>query len=337
MEFGEGRLRRFALVRNSEIEKSQELAFRILSNLEKVVFGKRSVLELVVIGLFSEGHILIEDVPGVGKTILARSLAISTGCDFKRIQFTPDLLPGDITGVSIYDQKKNEFEFRAGPVFTQVLLADEINRATPKAQSALLEAMGETQVSVDNVTRQLPKPFYVIATQNPVEYEGVYPLPESQMDRFLLHTSIGYPDIAVEEAILDRMQVEHPIQSLKSVASAEEILLAQKTVRNVYVAKSVRNYLLNISHATRNHPDFQLGASPRASLGLIRASQARAVMAGRDYVIPDDVKTLAEPVLCHRLILNPEARMNNITSHDALSKILAGIPVPLIDEILPAK
>jgi len=321
----------------SETEKTQELAFRILSNLEKVVFGKRSVLELVIIGLFSEGHILIEDVPGVGKTILARSLAISTGCDFKRIQFTPDLLPGDITGVSVYDQKKNEFEFRPGPVFTQILLADEINRATPKAQSALLEAMGEMQVSVDNVTRSLPRPFFVIATQNPVEYEGVYPLPESQMDRFLLHTSIGYPDLSVEEAILDRMQVEHPIHNLRAVASAEEILAAQKAVRNIYVAKSIRNYLLSISHATRNHSDFQLGASPRASLGLIRAAQARAIIQGRHYVIPDDVKSLAESVLCHRLILNPEARMNNTTSQEAMQKILSGIQVPLIDEITPAK
>jgi MoxR-like ATPase len=320
-------------MQNDNLAKSQELAFRILSNLEKVVFGKRSVLELVVIGLFSEGHILIEDVPGVGKTILARSLAISTGCNFKRIQFTPDLLPGDITGVSIYDQKKNEFEFRAGPVFTQILLADEINRATPKAQSALLEAMGETQVSVDNVTRELPRPFFVIATQNPVEYEGVYPLPESQMDRFLLHTSIGYPDLAVEEAILDRMQVEHPIHSLKAVASAEEILAAQKAVRNVFVAKSVRKYVLAIANATRNHSDFQLGASPRASLGLVRAAQAKAMLEGRNFVIPDDVKALAESVLCHRLILNPEARMNNITSHDAMEKILGSIQVPLIDEI----
>ena len=321
----------------SEIEKTQDLAFRILSNLEKVVFGKRSVLELVIIGLFSEGHILIEDVPGVGKTILARSLAISTGCEYKRIQFTPDLLPGDITGVSVYDQKKNEFEFRPGPVFTQILLADEINRATPKAQSALLEAMGETQVSVDNVTRALPRPFFVIATQNPVEYEGVYPLPESQMDRFLLHTSIGYPDLSVEEAILDRMQVEHPILSLKPVASAEEIVAAQKAVRNIYVAKSIRNYLLTISQTTRNHSDFQLGASPRASLGLIRAAQARAILQGRNYVIPDDVKSLAESVLCHRLILNPEARMNNITSREAIQKIISGIQVPLIDEIYPAK
>jgi MoxR-like ATPase len=320
-------------MQNDNLAKSQELAFHILSNLEKVVFGKRSVLELVVIGLFSEGHILIEDVPGVGKTILARSLAISTGCNFKRIQFTPDLLPGDITGVSIYDQKKNEFEFRAGPVFTQILLADEINRATPKAQSALLEAMGEIQVSVDNVTRELPRPFFVIATQNPVEYEGVYPLPESQMDRFLLHTSIGYPDPAVEEAILDRMQVEHPIHSLKAVASAEEILAAQKAVRNVFVAKSVRKYVLAIANATRNHSDFQLGASPRASLGLVRAAQAKAMLEGRNFVIPDDVKALAESVLCHRLILNPEARMNNITSHDAMEKILGGIQVPLIDEI----
>lgn len=325
------------MIRTENMLKTQDLAFRILSNMEKVVFGKRPVLELVVIGLFSEGHILIEDVPGVGKTMLARSLAISTGCKFNRIQFTPDLLPGDITGVSIYDQKRNEFEFRAGPVFTQILLADEINRATPKTQSALLEAMGESQVSVDNTTRDLPRPFFVIATQNPIEYEGVYPLPESQMDRFLLHTSIGYPDAGVEEAILDRMQVEHPIHSLKAVASSEEILEAQKNVRNVHVAKSVRNYLLAISQATRTQADFQLGASPRASLGWIRAAQARAIMENRDYVTPDDIKALAGSVLSHRVILNPEARMNNISSRDALDKILAGLPVPLIDETQPAK
>jgi len=317
------------------VQQSQALASRILDNLETVIFGKRPVLELVVIGLFSEGHILIEDVPGVGKTILARSLAISTGCQFARIQFTPDLLPSDITGVSIYDQKMNVFEFRPGPVFTQILLADEINRATPKSQSALLEAMGETQVSVDNVTRQLPHPFYVIATQNPVEYEGVYPLPESQMDRFLLHTSVGYPENDVEESILERMQVDHPILTLKSVASTQEILEAQSCVRNVYVSKSVRSYMMEIIQATRKHADLLLGASPRASLGLIRAAQSRAVLHGRNFITPDDIKNLAVPVLTHRLILNPEARMSNISRDVVMGEILEGIRVPLSNETKP--
>lgn len=317
------------------ISQTQELGSRILSNLERVIFGKRSVLELVIIGLFSDGHILIEDIPGVGKTILARSLAISSGCNFNRIQFTPDLLPSDITGVSIYDQKTNTFEFRPGPVFTQILLADEINRATPKAQSALLEAMGETQVTVDNVTRTLPRPFYVIATQNPVEYEGVFPLPESQMDRFLLRTSVGYPDMNVESNILEKMQVEHPIHALKPVASPEEITEAQNTVRNVFVSQSVRNYLLGIVQATRKHSDLLLGASPRASLGLIRTAQAAAILQGRSFVVPDDVKMLASAVLSHRLILTPESRMSNITSENVLQEILDTVRAPLRDEALP--
>lgn len=317
------------------ISQTQELGERILSNLEQVIFGKKSVLELVIIGLFSDGHILIEDVPGVGKTILARSLAISTGCDFNRIQFTPDLLPSDITGVSIYDQKKNAFEFRPGPVFTQILLADEINRATPKAQSALLEAMGETQVTVDNVTRQLPHPFYVIATQNPVEYEGVFPLPESQMDRFLLRTSIGYPDLDNENNILEKMQVEHPIQTLKSVATPDEIKGAQTAVRHVFVSQSVRNYLLGIIQATRKNTDLLLGASPRASLGLTRAAQTAAILQGRSFVVPDDVKMLASSVLSHRLILNPEARMSNITSDIVMREILDTVRAPLRDETFP--
>ncbi len=318
-----------------DIHQAQELSFRILNNLEKVIFGKRSVLELVVIGLLSDGHILIEDIPGVGKTILARSLAISTGCKFARIQFTPDLLPSDITGVSIYDQKKNVFEFRPGPVFTQILLADEINRATPKAQSALLEAMGENQVSVDNVTRELPHPFYVIATQNPVEYEGVFPLPESQMDRFLLHTAIGYPAFDVEDTILERMQIDHPIHSLKAVASSDEIIEAQAWVRNIFVSKSVRTYLLSIIQATRKHNDLLLGASPRASLGLTRAAQAFAVLQGRTFVIPDDIKQLASAVLSHRLILNPEARMSNVSRDVVMGEILDSVRAPLRDENLP--
>jgi MoxR-like ATPase len=288
----------------------------------------------VVIGLFSDGHILIEDVPGVGKTMMARSLAISTDCSFARIQFTPDLLPSDITGVSVFNQKKLAFEFRPGPVFTQILLADEINRATPKAQSALLEAMGENQVSVDNVTRELSHPFFVIATQNPVEYEGVFPLPESQMDRFLLRTSIGYPALDVEDEILTGMQIQHPIHTLSAVATTEEIVNAQAVVRSVFVSKIVRSYMLSIIDATRKHEDLLLGASPRASLGLIRAAQAFAVLQARDFVTPDDIRHLASSVLTHRLVLTPEARMNNVSRDLIIGEILESVRAPLKDDVL---
>lgn len=315
------------------LNQAQALGNRLLDNLETVIFGKREVLEQVVIGLFSEGHVLVEDVPGVGKTMLARSLAISTGCKFTRIQFTPDLLPSDITGVSIYDQKKNEFEFRPGPVFTQILLADEINRATPKSQSALLEAMGEAQVSAENVTRDLPRPFFVMATQNPIEYEGVFPLPESQMDRFLLRISVGYPSHEMEASILQQMQIQHPIETLSSIASPEEILQAQMVVRNTFVSQAVRAYLLHIVSATRKHADLVLGASPRASLGLMRAAQAKAVLQGRDFVTPDDIQALAGVVLAHRIILNPEARMSNLTQTGVIREILETIRAPLQDEI----
>jgi MoxR-like ATPase len=315
-----------------DLNQAQTLGIRLLDNLEKVIFGKKDVLEQVVIGLFSEGHVLVEDVPGVGKTILARSLAISTGCKFTRIQFTPDLLPSDITGVSIYDQKKNEFEFRPGPVFTQILLADEINRATPKSQSALLEAMGESQVSAENITRDLPRPFFVMATQNPIEYEGVFPLPESQMDRFLLRISVGYPSHEMEASILKQMQIQHPIETLQSIASPEEILQAQMVVRNIFVSLPIRTYLLDIVRATRKHADLVLGASPRASLGLMRAAQAKAVLQGREFVTPDDVKSLAGVVLAHRLILNPEARMSNLTQVSVVSELLETIRSPIKDE-----
>ena len=317
---------------SSSFSKAQNLGERLLANLEKVIFGKKQVLEQVIIGLFSEGHVLVEDVPGVGKTMLARSLAISTGCKFTRIQFTPDLLPSDITGVSIYDQKKNEFEFRPGPVFTQILLADEINRATPKSQSALLEAMGEFQVSAENITRDLPRPFFVMATQNPLEYEGVFPLPESQMDRFLLRISVGYPSHVVEGNILEQMQIQHPIESLSSITSPDEILQTQRIVRDVFVSQPVRTYILDIVNATRTHADILLGASPRASLGLMRAAQAEAVLRGREFVTPDDVKTMAVSVLSHRLILNPEARMINMTQNIVMGEILDSIRVPLRDE-----
>jgi MoxR-like ATPase len=317
---------------STDLTLAQDLGNQLIKNLEKVIFGKRTVLEQVIIGLFSEGHILIEDVPGVGKTMLARSLAISTGCKFTRIQFTPDLLPSDITGISVYDQKNNIFEFRPGPVFTQILLADEINRATPKSQSALLEAMGESQVSAENITRILPQPFFVMATQNPLEYEGVFPLPESQMDRFLLRISVGYPTKEIEASILEQMQIKHPIDSLNSISTPEKILQAQKIVRDVFVSQPTRAYILDIVNSTRNHADLQLGASPRASLGLLRAAQAEAVLNGRDFIIPDDIKKLAVPVLSHRLILNPEARMGNLTQNDVMTEILDSIRAPIQDE-----
>jgi MoxR-like ATPase len=317
---------------STDLTLAQDLGNQLIKNLEKVIFGKRTVLAQVIIGLFSEGHILIEDVPGVGKTMLARSLAISTGCKFTRIQFTPDLLPSDITGISVYDQKNNIFEFRPGPVFTQILLADEINRATPKSQSALLEAMGESQVSAENITRILPKPFFVMATQNPMEYEGVFPLPESQMDRFLLRISVGYPTKEIEESILEQMQIQHPIDSLSSISTPEEILQAQKIVRGVFVSQPARAYILDIVNSTRNHADLQLGASPRASLGLLRAAQAEAVLNGRDFIIPDDIKKLAVPVLAHRLILNPEARMGNLTQNNVMTEILDSVRAPIQDE-----
>jgi MoxR-like ATPase len=320
------------VIEKNNLDKARTLAERLINNLELVIFGKHQVLEYLIIALLSEGHVLIEDVPGVGKTMLAKALAKSSGCKFSRIQFTPDLLPSDITGVSIYDTQKKTFEFRPGPVFTQVLLADEINRATPKSQSALLEAMGENQVSAENVTRVLPRPFFVLATQNPMEFEGVFPLPESQMDRFLIRISIGYPTKEIESSILDRMQVTHPIDSIKEITTPEEIYKIQSEIRNVFVSKPVRSYLLDIIQATRKHPDILLGSSPRASLGLLRASQSRAVLQGRDFIMPEDVKATANVVLSHRLILNPDARLNNLSQVSVMSEILDTISPPLMDE-----
>ena len=311
------------------MQNAQASLEAIVRNVERVVIGKRREVELAVAALVCQGHVLVEDVPGVGKTILARSLAKSVGCSFKRVQFTPDLLPSDVTGVSIYNQKTGEFEYRPGPLLAQIVLADEINRATPKTQSALLEAMEERQVTVDGETHVLPQPFMVLATQNPIEHEGTFPLPESQLDRFLLRISLGYPQPADELAILEGQEISHPIEHLEAVVTAEALLEAQATIRReVYVDSLVRQYIVAVVGATRDHNDLYLGASPRGSLALFRAGQAWAALHGRDFVSPDDVKALAESALAHRLIVNPAARIKGVSGAAILADILARVPVP---------
>jgi len=300
----------------------------LLAAVEQVLIGKHAEAELAIVGLAAGGHLLIEDVPGVGKTMLAKSLARATGCTFKRIQFTPDLLPSDVTGVSIYNQRSGEFEFRAGPIVAHVVLADEINRATPKTQSALLEAMEEHQVTVEGVTRQLPAPFMVLATQNPIEYEGTFPLPEAQLDRFLLRIHLGYPAQAEEVNVLQRQMLRHPIEDLGAVTTASELQQLQLAVRSIHVDPQLQRYIVHIVNLTREHPDVYLGASPRGSLALMRAAQARSMLLGRDYVIPDDVKVLATSALAHRLIMSPEARMRNATAGAVIGSVLQEVPVP---------
>jgi len=301
---------------------------RIIANVERVIIGKEQEVRLAVIGLLCQGHLLIEDVPGVGKTMLARSLARSTGCTFRRIQFTPDLLPSDVTGVSIYNQKTGDFEFRPGPILAQVVLADEINRASPRTQSALLEAMAEGQMTVDGVTHLLPTPFLVMATQNPIEYEGTFPLPEAQLDRFLLRIHLGYPSQADEITIVERQQLRHPIEALQPVTNPEEILMVQEAIKAVYVDPLLQQYIVALVEATRQHPDVALGASPRGSLALFRTTQALAFLRGRDYVLPDGVKDMADPVLAHRLILNASAKMKGVTASQVVSRILDAAPIP---------
>ncbi len=301
---------------------------RAIGNLEKVIIGKRRTLELTVIGLLCQGHLLIEDVPGVGKTILARSLARSLGCTFSRIQFTPDMLPSDVTGVSIFNQVNREFEFRPGPIMAQIVLADEINRATPKTQSALLEAMEERQITVDGITHILPRPFMVMGTQNPIEYEGTFPLPEAQLDRFLLRVRLGYPGLMDEIQILDSQQLRHPIETIESVMTTEELTALQEAIKQVYVAPAVKRYIVDLTRATRDNGDVYLGASPRGSLGLYRSGQARAALQGRDYVLPDDIKALAVHVLAHRMVVNPAARLRNLTADQIVEEILGTLPVP---------
>ena len=306
----------------------QNLAGRIISNIEKVIVGKQATVELAVSSLLCQGHLLIEDVPGVGKTMLARSLARSLGCSFSRIQFTPDMLPSDVTGVSIFNQVTREFEYRSGPIMAQIVLSDEINRATPKTQAALLEAMEERQVTVDGVTHKLPVPFMVLATQNPIEYEGTFPLPEAQVDRFLMRVRLGYPEADDEIKILERQQFLHPLEELEQAVTVEELTDAQRDVKDVFVSGGIKRYIIDLTHQTREHPEVYLGASPRGSLALFRTSQAKAAMKGRDYVLPDDVKSLAIPTLAHRVILGPSARLRDISARQIVEEILDTVPVP---------
>lgn len=307
-------------------------ARKIISNVETVIVGKRQQLVLSLVSWFCEGHILLEDVPGVAKTILARALACSVGCTFKRVQCTPDLLPTDVTGTSIFNQKNAEFEFRPGPIFAQIVLADEINRTTPRTQAALLEAMAERRVTVDGVTRELQPPFLVMATQNPIDHEGTFPLPEAQLDRFLMRFSLGYPSMDEELKMLAMLQHGHPLDRLQSVVSAEELIACQQAVREVEVHEKVRQYLLQIIHDTRENQDLALGASPRASIALFRTCQAMAAIRGRQFVQPDDVKRVAGPVLTHRLILRPESRLRKVTAEHILSELIAEIAVPTLEE-----
>ena len=306
----------------------QEIANRIVENVEKVIVGKRQAVQLTVLGFLAQGHMLIEDVPGVGKTVLAKSLSKSVGCKFQRIQFTPDMLPSDVTGVSVFNQKTLEFEFRPGPIHAQIVLVDEINRATPKTQSALLEAMEERQVTVDGNTYPLEAPFMVLATQNPIEYEGTFPLPEAQLDRFLLRIHLGYASKEQEMEMLDRQQHVHPLQALTQVVSVEELQAAQKGIRDIYIDPLVKEYIVDVVRQTREHPDVYLGASSRGSLSIYRLCQARAAMLGRDYVLPDDVKALAVPSLGHRIIVGPAARIKDITPEQIVQDILDRLPVP---------
>lgn len=304
---------------------------KLIDQIETVIVGKRSVVEMTVIGFLCGGHLLIEDIPGVGKTMLARSLARSVDLVFKRIQFTPDLLPSDVTGVSIYNQSTARFEFRQGPIFGNVVLADEINRATPKSQAALLEAMEEFQVTVDGVAHPLPKPFFVIATENPIEYEGTYSLPEAQLDRFLMRLALGYPSATDEVMILDRQIMQHPIEKVGPVATGAEILALQQAVRKVHVDQSLRQYMVALVGASRRHEAVELGASPRGSIALLRCSQGLAAIRGRGYVTPDDVKDVAEPALAHRLIMKPQSRLLGVTPGQVVADLLNSVPVPVVE------
>lgn len=310
------------------METVHTIANRVIDNVEKVIIGKREQVEQTVIALLCQGHVLIEDVPGVGKTMLAKTIARSIGCTFHRIQFTPDMLPSDVTGVSVFNQQTRQFEFRPGPVMAQIVLTDEINRATPKTQSALLEAMEEKQVTVDGVTYPLQKPFLVLATQNPIEYEGTFPLPEAQLDRFMLRISLGYPLPAEEMRMLDLQQRVHPVDAVGQVISADELLQAQEAVKEVYIDDQVKEYIVELVNLSRKHPDIYLGASPRGSLALYKTAQAKAALEERNYVIPDDVKELAIAALAHRLIVSPAARIKNVDARFVVQEVIHSVPVP---------
>ncbi len=311
------------------MEQVQSFVNQIIANVEKVIIGKREAIELVLVSMLCEGHVLLEDVPGSGKTMLARSVAISLGSSFKRLQCTPDLLPNDVTGVSIFNQKNSEFEFRPGPIFVNILLTDEINRATPRTQSALLEAMQEQQVTVDGETRPLPRPFLVMATQNPIEYEGTFPLPEAQLDRFLMRLTMGYPSAADEKQILINLWREHPITQLEQVVDGNDLLALQTQVWDVHVDDTLQDYIVTLVAATRSHPDLALGVSPRGSLALFKAAQALAAVRGRDHVIPDDIKYLVPVTLAHRLIVKPEAELRGRSAEGILTDILENTPLEL--------
>jgi len=309
------------------VSKIQESAERVAANVERVIVGKHAEVRLALVALLCQGHLLIEDVPGTGKTMLAKALARSLGCSFRRIQFTPDLLPTDVTGLSIYNQKTQEFEFRPGPIVSQIVLADEINRATPKTQSALLECMEERHMTVDGITYQMPMPFLVIATQNPIEYEGTFALPEAQLDRFMLRIRLGYPAPLQEIVILDEQKRSHPLEQLPVVAEVDELMEMQAGVREIYVDSAISDYIVRLVNATRVHPDVYLGASPRGSLALYRAGQAYAAVNGRDYVIPDDIKMLAEPALAHRLIVRTSATIRDVAAAAIVRELLDVVPV----------
>lgn len=311
------------------MEDVQKFVVPLIENVEQVIVGKRLAIEYIMVAILCEGHILLEDVPGSGKTMLARSIAASLGISFKRVQCTPDLLPNDITGVSVFNQKSGEFEFKPGPIFVNILLADEINRATPRTQAALLEAMQEQQVTVDGMTRDLPRPFLVLATQNPIEYEGTFPLPEAQLDRFLMRLSIGYPSRVDERQILTNLWREHPITKIGKVANGEELASLQKRIWDVNVDVTLQDYIVGLAEATRRHPDLSLGVSPRGSLALLKTAQALAAIRGRDYVIPEDIKTLVPLTLAHRIILTPEAELRGRTALTILEDILEKTPLDL--------
>jgi MoxR-like ATPase len=310
------------------MQKPRKVAEKVIANVEKVIVGKHDEVQLTLLALLCQGHLLIEDVPGVGKTMLAKSIARSIGCTFRRIQFTPDMLPSDVTGVSVFNQKTREFEFRPGPVMAQIVLTDEINRATPKTQSALLECMEERQVTVDGITYPMARPFLILATQNPIEYEGTFPLPEAQLDRFMMRISLGYPSPEDEITMMDSQQYVHPVEEIGQVVDFEELLEAQETVKDIYIDDSVKEYIVAVVGETRKHPDVYLGASPRGSLALYKTGRARAALLERDYVIPDDIKALAQVTLAHRLIISPSARIKNVDPKAVVEEITSSVPVP---------